>query len=577
MSTAYYFRSFFLAATLALVSSFCQAQQEFLPAEEAFQVSYTQPADDELIVSWGIAPGYYLYKEKIKAWQNLEGGKQPLGFEAPAGVLKHDPNFGDVEVYFDQVSVMLSSMEVGTIEVQYQGCAEAGLCYPPKTIKIPWRKPSFSSSGGRASLVSEDQKILDRMVHNDRLTTVLSFFGIGILLALTPCVFPMIPILSSLVVGAGAISRRKAFSLSLIYVLGMSLAYSAAGVVSGLMGANIQASMQNPMVITGFAFVFVLLSLSMFGFYELQLPSSLQTRMTEISNKQKAGHYGGAALMGVLSALIVGPCVAPPLAGALLYIGQTGDGFLGGLSLFSMSLGMGVPLVIAGTFMGSLMPKAGPWMEYVKKAFGVAMLGFAVYLLDRVLPSLVIYWLSALVMMLAALLIAPKEYCVDRKRSRAAHIRLFSSVMLLVFGLGTAVIPTMGPSVVAEKHHVGRVVFKDSKRLEAFINSSEKGVLVDIYADWCTACKSMEKQVYAHEDFQAALEGKKFVVLDITHNSKDNQGWLTSNNIVGPPALLYFGRTLNNPNRLIGEKNLVETMNWLALVGDDMESGTSAH
>ncbi len=406
-------------------------EDDVLQPEEAFQFSAEVASPDRLQLTWQIADGTYLYQEKIRvALENAQG--VALGaYELPEAEIKPDTvrpdgTIGDIAVYHHRIDLplpLLRGSEGATsvdLVVKYQGCAERGICYPPTTQRVSLNLPAAaavtdiaaaSASRSPASVtprssrsptpppaavtpaaamgqpVSESDQIAAVLAGGNLWAVVGLFFGFGLLLAFTPCVFPMIPILSGIIAGQGpAITTRKAFVLSLVYVLSMALTYTVAGVLAGMFGANLQAAFQNPWILSIFALVFVALALSMFGFYELQLPSSLQSKLTEISNRQEGGTLAGVAIMGLLSALIVGPCVAPPLAGALIFIGQTGDALLGGAALFALSMGMGAPLIAIGTSAGKLLPRAGAWMDAVKAVFGVALLAVAIVLLERILP-----------------------------------------------------------------------------------------------------------------------------------------------------------------------------------------------
>ncbi|MCP4041478.1 MAG: protein-disulfide reductase DsbD, partial [Gammaproteobacteria bacterium] len=407
-------------------------EQEFLDPEQAFRFTAEVRDMTTMVASWDIAPGYYLYKDKFR-FRLENSGDAGLGQAVfPPGKVKDDPLFGQVEVFFGRLEVNLPLQgAIGGsglgLEVQYQGCAEAGICYPPVTKLIPLfvpvkevqqtavpdpgrGPPAVDTEASEILMVAEHDRLASLLISGNIGLAVAAFFGFGLLLAFTPCVFPMVPILSGIIVGQGSrITPRKAFSLSLTYVLAMSVTYTAAGVIAGLFGKNLQAILQDPWILSSFAVVFVLLALSMFGFYDLQLPSSWQSRLTEMSNRQRGGSLVGVAIMGFLSALIVGPCVAPPLAAALIVIGKTGDPWLGGLALFALSMGMGAPLVVMGTLEGKYLPRAGGWMNAVKAVFGVLLLGVAIYLLDRVLPGWLVLVLWASLFMISAIYMGALE------------------------------------------------------------------------------------------------------------------------------------------------------------------------
>ncbi len=403
---------------------------------------------------------------------------------------------------------------------------------------------------------SEEQALAANLSSN-RWVALLSFFGFGLLLAFTPCVFPMIPILSGIIAGSGEnISTRRAFVLSVVYVLATCLVFTIAGVVAGLAGANLQAAFQKPWILWSFAILFVLLSLSMFGFYELQLPSSWQTKIADISNKQKGGSLIGVAIMGVLSALIVGPCVAPPLAAAVLYISQTRDPVFGGLALFVLSLGMGAPLVVFGTAAGKLLPRAGGWMDAVKAVFGVLFLGLSIWMLARILDG---FWIM---LMTGALLIASAVFLGALERlpeDVSGWRRLWKAlgIVLLVAGaaeiLGAAaggrdVTQPLAGVVASGNQETGAhaLTFRtikstaDLDRELAAAKQAHQPVVLDFYADWCVSCKEMEKFTFSRADVQQALSGFVLLKADVTANDDADQALLKRFTLFGPPATIFF-------------------------------------
>jgi len=382
---------------LPAIPDFLGEDEEFLKLDEAFEFSAEFPSPSYLVVRWKMADGYYLYRDKLAF-----SGEGELGTPAlPPSILEKDPLFGDVHIYKQPlleitIPIKTKDLQSITLSVDYQGCATAGLCYPPTTKVV-------NLELGKSSAMSEQDQLAHLLANANILYIMMVFFGLGLLLSLTPCVFPMIPILSSIIVGQGKqVTMSKAFIMSLVYVLAMAFTYAIAGVLTGLAGDNLQAAFQNPWVLGSFALVFVVLSFSMFGFYELQMPNALQTKLTHFSNRQQGGTLIGVAIMGILSALIVGPCVAAPLVGALMYIAQTGDAVLGGLALFVMSLGMGIPLIIVGISAGHFLPKAGGWMDSVKAVFGVMLLGVAIWMLERIIPGQVIMLLWATLLIVSA-------------------------------------------------------------------------------------------------------------------------------------------------------------------------------
>ncbi len=556
---------------------------EFLPPDEAFRPSLHAVGDGVVEARWQIAEGYYLYRDKFQ-FALLEPAGALLGdAELPPGKLKEDPLFGEVAVFHDEVVARLPvSMPADAdrlrLKVGYQGCAEAGICYPPSTreltvvvagsadLGVAAGTAVAAASASAASVGMEEEPVAEQ----DRLATlleespvwaVLAFFVAGLLLAFTPCVFPMIPILSGIIVGQGSqITTRRAFTLSLVYVLAMAFTYTVAGVVAGLAGANIQAALQNPWVLTTFAGVFVALSLSMFGYYDLQIPASWQARLAEISNRQKGGGLIGVAVMGLLSALIVGPCVAPPLAGALIVIGQKGDPVLGGVALFALSMGMGAPLVAMGTLEGKVLPRAGAWMNAVKHVFGVLMLAVALYLLDRVLPGVIIMLLWAALLIVSAIYMGALE---PLGKDASGYRKLWKGLGLVLMGYGALLLvgasggnndlfqplkgmaaASSGPGGSTQQEGLQFRKVKGVEGLEAELQAAAaqgKPVMLDFYADWCISCVELERFTWPDPEVQKSLEGVVLLKADVTANDDKDKALLKEFGLFGPPAILFFG------------------------------------
>jgi len=385
---------------------------------------------------------------------------------------------------------------------------------------------------------------------------LLGFFGLGLLLTFTPCVLPMIPILSSIIVGQGeGLTTRKAFTLSLTFVLAMAATYTLAGVVAGLSGANLQAVFQNPWVLGVFSGLFVLLALAMFGLYDLQVPASLQARLTALSNRQQGGTYIGVGIMGFLSALIVGPCVAAPLAGALIYIAQTGDAVLGGMALFALSLGMGTPVLLVGTSAGRLVPKVGPWMSAVKAGFGVLLLGVAIYLLERIVPEWVVLLLwGALLCVVAVYLGAFDSLGTDAGGPRrfakgVGLVALVYGVALVVGGSagGGDVFRPLGAFSASGGSEAPSLRFRPVKGLAGLeaeldlASSQGRPVMLDFYADWCVSCKELERYTFSDPEVQAVLSNAVLLQTDVTANDEQDRSLLRALGLFGPPAILFFG------------------------------------
>ncbi len=552
-------RLFFLL--FSLLVSLAHAE-EFLDPAVAFKPSVRALDGQTLEVSYEIAKGYYLYRDKFRF--TVDGDSATLGTPSfPKGKEKDDENFGKVEVYYKQVAVRVpvERNASGTLPLQLkvtaQGCADAGVCYPPQTqplsVSLPDPATTPSVSANAAVDGDESGKIASTLKHAGFWANLAFFFVAGLGLSLTPCVFPMIPILSGIIAGQGhKNSHARGFALSMAYVLGMALTYAAAGVAAGMTGTLISSALQNPWVLGSFALVFVVLSFSMFGFYELQLPTALQSKLSEESGHLQGGRGIGVFLMGALSALIVGPCVAAPLAGALLYIGQTGDAVLGGTALFVMALGMGAPLIVVGTAGGSLLPKTGPWMEGVKKTFGVLLLATAVWLVSPVLPPVVpmLAW--------AALLIVPAIYlhALDPLPSHAKGwarfwkgvgiIMLLAGAALLIGALAGSRDPLQplaglrGTAVAAESTKLPFETVRSVAELDARVQAAGKPVMLDFYADWCVSCKEMEKFTFADPAVRDKLAGFTLLKADVTANSDDDKALLARFGLFGPPGIIFF-------------------------------------
>ena len=571
-------------------------EDEVLEPDQAFQFSMDVVDPNTLKAYWQIAPDHYLYRGKI-SFALAEGQALQLGqVELPPGEKKHDEFFGDIEVYHDQVEARIpllrTSLEPTTVAVTatYQGCAEkTGICYPPikKTLNLALPAASSVAAAGeipvtppaQTEVISEQDQIAASLASGNTILTILTFFGFGLLLAFTPCVFPMIPILSSIIVGQGeSITTRKAFVMSLTYVLAMALTYTVAGVIAGWFGENLQAAFQNPWVLGSFAAIFVALSLSMFGFYDLQMPSALQSRLTELSNRQQGGTLVGVAIMGFLSALIVGPCVAAPLAGALIYIGQTGDAVLGGAALFALSLGMGAPLIAIGTSAGKLLPRAGGWMDAIKAVFGVLLLAVAIWMLERVIPPAVTMLLWGLLLIISAIYMRALD-SLAADSSGWQKLWKGIGVVLLILGslqlIGAAaggrdyMQPLkglqlgMGGSAASTEQHLAFKRIKTVKDLEqelAAASNQGKMVMFDFYADWCVYCKDYEKYVFTDPRVQAVLNNMVLLQADVTANDEQDKALLKHVKVTAPPAILFFNQqsTEMRGYRVVGAMNADE-------------------
>ena len=459
------------------------------------------------------------------------------------------------------------------LSIAYQGCKEDSVCYPPIKKTLLVAIPALNSPASVATesvqspLISEQDAITQELKDKNLLLNILSFFGFGLLLSLTPCVFPMIPILSGIIVGEGdRITRTRGIMLSLSYVVAMALTYAVLGMLAGLFSLNLQAASQNVWVLGSFSAVFVFLALSMFGFYELQLPASWQTKLSSSQASGERGTLKGAAVMGVLSAIIVGPCVAPPLAGALLYISQTGDAVLGGLALFAMGLGFGVPLLIIGGASGELLPRAGAWMESIKRFFGVIMLGVAIWFLERIFPASVVLILWASLLITTAIFMG----AMDRVEiTTTSWQRLWKGlgIVLLVYGAVLIFAATKGGGTVLKPfaHQAGetsieKLPFNYVTNLEEFnkalaeAKANAKPVMLDFYADWCIACKEMEAYTFSDPEVRQTLSQLTLLKIDVTQNNEDDKAFLKAFDLFGPPAILFFNTdsTEIKSHRLVG-------------------------
>jgi thiol:disulfide interchange protein DsbD len=568
-------------------------EEEILTPDQAYQLSAVVEDAKHLRLVWNIAEGTYLYHDKLEL-RLLEGQGVALGdYVLPEAEIKPDSvrpdgSIGDVALHHDEIDLKIPLVRSATaateitLEAAYQGCAERGICYPPIRKQFQLALPAISAAALTDSTQSPPAKPLAQPAETvdslqqqapqsevDEITATLQggsllvilgvFFLLGLGLAFTPCIFPMIPILSGIIAGQGErITTRKAFILSLVYVLAMALTYTFAGVLAGLFGGNLQASFQNPWILSTFAGVFVLLALSMFGFYELQLPASLQSKLTELSNRQQGGTLLGVAIMGLLSALIVGPCVAPPLAGALIYIGQTGDALLGGLALFALSMGMGAPLLAIGASAGKLLPRAGSWMNAVKAVFGVALLGVAILLLERILPADIAMLLWGILLIVSAIYMGALRH-LEIEASGWQKLWKGLGVVFLVYGALMLVGAAAGGKDTLQPlrglmltgggaHPTQELVFKriktvdDLEREVAAASTRGQTVMLDFYADWCVSCKEMEKYTFSDPQVIQALHGTLLLQADVTANDAEDQALLQGHfGLPGPPAIMFYG------------------------------------
>lgn len=551
-------------------------EQSFLEPEEAFKTSF-EKKEDKLVFNLKLGKDIYLYDDKLKffitkpekidirpdlivpkahpyeIWQIIT---DDLNIEIPYDLLKQKANGKNVEV-----------------QVDFQGCSKKGLCYAPmsETTNVDFGSSPTEVILEKTTEISKSQEVQQNetdviagtLKDGNILLVLATFFGFGLLLSLTPCVFPMIPILSSIIVKAGDsgnLTASKGFFLSLVYVLSMAAAYTIAGVLAGIFGANLQVALQNPYVLVVFAAIFVALAFSMFGYFQLELPQSLQNKINQTTDGKEKQGVVGIAIMGFLSALIVGPCVAPPLAGALVYIGQTGDAILGGAALFVMSLGMGAPLLLIGLGAGKYMPKPGGWMESVTKIFGIVMLAVAIWMLDRVLDPTIIMYLWALLLIGTAVYLKIFEHILAKVLTIVVLIYGVLVFVGAVSGATNVLKPldkfTSGFSVSqAEVLPVAYV--KNNAEIDAAVKASSKPVMLDFYADWCISCKELEEITFKDPRVIEKLKGFSLLKADVTENNADDKAMQKRFGVVGPPALIFWDKDNNEikASQIVGYKD----------------------
>ncbi len=585
---------------LWLSASSAQAIQpdDLLQPEQAFVLDFQVAAPEQIVARWTIAEGYYLYRERIR-FETDQPGISLQSVQFPDGVPIVDEFFGPMEVYYNQAHIILNLQRDNgestqlELTVHSQGCAEVGICYPPerrqftvdlpplqqtaadpdasdppdliqdvlRTVQPPLDTPtgvpadlneptsSLEASPATPAPVAEQDGIA-QMLSEQRFWALPAFFGFGLLLAFTPFVFPMIPILSSLIAGQGrSLTRRRGLALSAVYVLAMALTYTAAGIVAALAGQNLLMYLQNPWVLGVFSGLFVLLALAMFGVLRVQIPAAWQTRLSELSNR-RGGSWAGVAIMGVLSALIVGPCVAPPLIGVLTVIGLSGDVVLGGSALFAMSLGMGAPLLVIGTSAGHWLPRAGAWMRIINAVFGVLLLAVAIWLLEWLLPA------SISMLLWASLLIVCAVYMGALQASSGGWHTLFRGigVVMLVYGVlllvGVAAggqsiwQPLRGTLIAGSPTQLTQPDFQVIKTVadleQQLAAAGPRPVMLDFYADWCFYCKEMERHTFTDPTVQAQLQQAVLLKADVTAYDAEDRALLNYFNLIGPPAILFF-------------------------------------
>ncbi|MCO5401386.1 protein-disulfide reductase DsbD [Ralstonia soli] len=555
-----------LVVAVAMLRVPAHAADDFLPPEQAFRFSAKQIDGQTVEVKFGIADGYYMYRERFAVAAD-PATVTLTTLDMPVGKVKFDETFNkDVETYRHEVVFRVKAQSAAapfTLIVTSQGCADQGLCYPPMKSRFQV-EPAAASVGSPAPASAEANsgdalgRIASTLSSGNLGAIAALFFGLGLLLTFTPCVLPMLPILSAIVVGEHATRSRAAF-VSIAYVLGMAIVYTFVGVAAGLAGQGLQAALQNAWVLGTFAALMVVLSLSMFGLYELQLPAAWHHRLTQVSNQQSSGQIIGAAVMGALSALIVSPCVTPALAGALAYIAQTGNAAIGGMALFAMSIGMGVPLVLVGVGAGNLLPRAGHWLSVTKAVFGFILLAVALWIVQPVLPA----W--AVMVAWGALLIGAAVFLrtFDSLPDGAGNLQRLGKVIGVVFALAGAAqlvgvaaggrdpLQPLGGLIRASTGAMSPteargVTFKRVKSEAEFdaevrrASAAGRPVMLDFYADWCVSCKEMERLTFTDARVRAALADVVLLQADVTANNADDQALLKRFGLFGPPGTIFF-------------------------------------
>ena len=575
------------SSSLLLSDNDSKNEKHPLPVKEVFKLKALSVDGETITVSWLIKNNYYLYKDKISF---VAEGARIESAIFPKAKLKVDEFFGEVSIYDEplEVTLLLSDITSNPINliIKHQGCWSGGVCYPPQndTIKVDLTGSKIYSSTSSEQINTSELRVKEKFQQGG-LALFFAAFLAGLALSWTPCVYPMVPILSGIIVGQKQTpSNLKAVLMSLTFVFSMSLAYGLIGATAGFFGAgiNLQAIMQTPWVLIVFSLIFILLAFSMFGFYDIKLPSNFQNKITNLSNKQSGGNFIGVSIMGFLSALIVGPCVTPFLATALSYVIAGGSALKGGISLFAMGLGMGVPLIIICGWGVNALPKAGPWMENVKQIFGFLMIAVALYLLDRILNPLV-----SLVIWAALFTYAPIKIGIFKNLTQEINIWniLFkvSGLIIFAYGLllwllvakgGGDIQKPLDSILYGETIEQSKIIkfktIKNEDQLSSEITktvNSNKLLIVKFYADWCITCNKLERVVFSNKAVNEALKETLTSTLDVTDNNRFNQSMLARFSLVGPPALLFFKNGLEQRSyRIIGEistEELVEHLNNL--------------
>ena len=521
-------------------------QPEFLHPDKAFKMSVTNIGEKKIMIDWRIEKGYYLYMGMFEFSTDRENVKI-TNAQMPDGTKKVDEFFGNVDVYYNSTRAELTFDDINkntNLIIKYQGCADAGLCYPPIKKVISLDKYSSEEALFLKTSSSNDQFYITEQLNTQSIIlNIFLFLLAGLLLSFTPCVFPMIPILTGIIVGQGPdISRKKSFLLSLTYVLTMAFTYAIAGTIIAASGINIQASLQSPYVIGALTALFVILALSMFNFITIQMPQYFQNILINKSNNNKSGSYVGVGIMGSLSALIVGPCVTAPLIGALVYIASTNNYIIGATALFSLGIGMGLPLLILGTSASELMKKIGPYLEFVNKLFGILFLVVAVWLVERILSihMAAFIWASLAAFIAWLFYRSSAQGYIIRNTLNVISILLVSYSLLQIYGLRVNDNFEPTSSFIEEKNSQIFVKLKSTTDLFDSIKNTKNITMVDLWADWCVACKELDKYTFSDQRVRQLLKNINIIKFDVTENNDDHSKFLSDNQIYGPPALMFF-------------------------------------
>jgi thiol:disulfide interchange protein DsbD len=556
-----------------------------LPADEAFQFSVNIRDNQTILANWKIKPTYYLYRDRIH-FRVIKpedvGLSQPL---MPESLQKVSPEIGNYEVYQGHliipVPILNPPRQNILLQVSYQGCSINGFCYPPTKKMV-----AFNMSGPYMQRIlpikmdiapprapSEEQHVINLFSGKNLFLFILGFLGLGLLISLTPCVLPMIPILSSIIVGQKHLTHKRAFGVSVAYVFGMALTYSLAGAAFGYFGAFVQVYFQNPWIIGGFSLIFVLMALSMFGFYNIELPNALRSKIAITSEHQKRGTYFGAFIMGILSTLILSPCVTAPLVAVLSYISHTGNAFLGALALFTMSIGMGVPLLIIGAVGPKLLPKTGIWMNTITSLLGFMMLFMAVYLLSRIISGPITLLLYAVILVIFSFYLGAFSTPFTRQQFLPKLIGIIFFIYAILLSIGAYVgnsnpFNPLQPIAHAEKSETLEFInIKTIKEVQTQIELAQKNgktIMLDFYADWCVSCKTMDHFTFSNPQVIRALSHFVLLRADVTNNTENDQALEKHFNVVAPPTILFIKNDEELPKaRIIGEMSAADFLSHL--------------